>query len=439
MPEQQGVESPVRLRQRGIGHGTLFTNAVAYLFYCIMPLWFDIHWHGLRNYHASPSTLITINHKRDCDIIIVAPVLHIKRTAFRDRLRMYFVGRDDLFESGFLTGHLPVNWPWPLGNLIHHFKLAPIMRAFSAYPISSIVNKRFGPLINDVIDIEGDIRLADTVKENYLPTISRQTGDDVSTLQNLTLSEVLGYEYHSLHDLITDTGVLREGLARKVRAYSLRRIDEQLQVFAQILRDGGVCLLSPEGELSPDGRFWPVKSGLYRLLTLAHTGVTVLPVNTTYDFMTRRRMRVHVAVGEEIVVTGPTTKLELEHRVQHAIVSLGRVTMGQIGSEYLLWRLEAGKDTVTEAELDGALGARALVLKHAGLNLDERLTHEKAFHRRLRDFIAYCVGKRMLLRKARGVYLINPYRTEVYLGERRQDPLVYSHNELKSLLEHASR
>ena len=400
MPEQQGTDNPVRLRPRGIGHGTLFTNAVAYLFYCVMPLFFDVRWHGLENYHASPSTLITVNHKRDFDIMLVPPVLHIKRTAFRDKLRMYFVARDDLFEKGYLTGHLAVNWPWPVGNIIHQISLGPIVRAFSAYPMSSVINKRFGQLINEVMSINGDMRLSAAVKDDYIKTLASESGmDDISSLGNVPLSDVMSYKYHTLHDLITDTGVLKADLARKVRVRSLQQVEGQLQVFARILRDGGICLLTPEGQLSLDGRFWPVKSGLYRLVNLAGTPVTILPVNTTYDFMTTGRIRVYIAVGKEILLSEPMTKVALEQMVQRAVVNLGRVTMGQIGCEYLLWRLEAGRNAVSEAELADALSARALVLKNFGLNLDERLTNDRAFHRRLRQFVAiacvttYCLER----------------------------------------------
>jgi 1-acyl-sn-glycerol-3-phosphate acyltransferase len=435
MPRQQSIDSATQLQPRGIGHGALFANGVAALFYFTLPLFNDVHWHGLENYHASPSTLITINHKRDLDILLIAPTLHLKKTIFREPLRMYFVARDDLFEPGFLTAHFPFSFP--LGRLLHRVNLAPVMHAFSGYPISSVIHKRLGPLVKEVMQSEGDIRLGDTVKPDFVRKIAEQFGKEDTAVDRLTLSGFLGYEFRTLHEEFTDTGILKEGLARKVRRQSILDVEDQLRFFAGVLKQGGICLLSPEGRLSPDGHFWPVRSGLYRLLSLAGLDVTILPVNTTYDFMTRKRMRAHVAAGPEIKASGKFGKVELEQRVQRAIISLGRVTIGQIGSEYLLWRKEAGKGLICEDEFAEALSARALVLKNAGLNLDEQLTEERAFLRRLRDFLDYCVGKKILVGTSPRDYLINRDCTfTAFIGESYHNPVVYSHNELKSLLEH---
>jgi 1-acyl-sn-glycerol-3-phosphate acyltransferase len=334
-------------QQLGEVGGALFANWLASIFYLLFPMLYDIRWHGLENYRASPSTLITINHKRDSDLMIVAPALHIRRTLLRNKQRLYFVARDDIFEPGFLTSHFLIKWP--LGKLVHRINIALAMRALRAGPISLLIHKRVRPLMQDVIRSEGDIRLSEVVKRTYLEDFADRVNLlSASELADISVSDFLSYDYRVLHDEVTDVGILKEGLARKVRTQSLKRIEQQLKVFANILDDGGICLLAPEGDLSPDGRFWPVKSGLYRLLSMTRTDVTILPVNTTYDFMTQKRMRVYVDVGKEILLPKSLTKMELERRVQKDIVSLGRVTMGQLGSDYLLQKLESGKSGYSE-------------------------------------------------------------------------------------------
>jgi len=63
--------------------GTLFANWLASLFYFSLPFFYDIKLDGLQNYSASASTLITINHKRDLDLLVVAPILHLPRPCLR--------------------------------------------------------------------------------------------------------------------------------------------------------------------------------------------------------------------------------------------------------------------------------------------------------------------------------------------------------------------
>jgi len=280
--------------------GTFFANWLASFFYLLFPLLYDVKVNGLHNYTASPSTLITINHRRDLDIIITAPILHLRKTLFKNDLRPYFIARDDLFDPGFLSAHFFI--PRLLGKSIHKFNIANIMHALRAHPISHLVRKRTAPLLRDVIRTVGDLKLKDVIRQDKLGELVKIADEKHrADLNELSVSDLLGYDYCALHQCFSDVGILQEGLSQKVRKYSLNAIVKQLQVFARILDEGGVCLLAPEGHLSPDGRFWPVKSGLYRLLRMTKEEVRILPINTTYDFMTRGRMKINVSIGKEIL------------------------------------------------------------------------------------------------------------------------------------------
>ncbi len=285
--------------------------------------------------------------------------------------------------------------------------------------------------------MEGDLKLGGVIRKDELEKLNkllsrlRRAG-----LHELSVSDLLGYDYCALHQRFSDIGMLQEGLSRKVKKYSLNMIGKQLQVFARILDDGGVCLLAPEGHLSPDGRFWPVKSGLHRLLSLTKSEVRILPVNTTYDFMTRGRMRVYVNIGEEILRPKELRKVELERLVQRSIVNLGPVTMGQLGSEYLLRSLQAGHKVIHQDEMARELTLGVQKLNNAGLRLDDRLTVKPFFDRRLHDFIGYCCNKHILEGNTPGIYVIN--RDKVLNSSdfsHWENPVQYSSNEIKSLQE----
>lgn len=415
--------------------GTIFANWLASVFYILFPLLYDIRVSGLHNYTASPSTLVAINHKRNLDIIIAAPILHLRKTLFEDKLRLSFIARDDLFDPGFLTAHFLI--PWPLGKLLYPVNLAPIMRALRAHPISHLVRKRVGPLLRDVIRVEGDLKLGEVIRQDNLEEFAKLLGMPHSSgLSELSVSDFLGYDYCELHQCVSDVGILQEGLSRKVRKHSLNVIGQQLQVFARILDEGGICLLAPEGHLSPDGRFWPVKSGLYRLLSMTRRDVRILPINTTYDFMTRGRMRIYVGIGEEIIRPKELRKVELERLVQRNIISLGPVTMGQLGSEYLVRSLQAGCEVIHQDRLASELASKVQVLKNAGIRLDDRLIARPSFDRRLYDFIGYCRSKHILERSAPGTFIIKQDKVLNSTGYRHwENPVQYSSNELKSLQE----
>jgi hypothetical protein len=102
--------------------------------------------------------------------------------------------------------------------------------------------------------------------------------------------------------------------------------------------------------------------------------------------------------------------------------------MGQIGSEYLLRKLEADDINTNFLELREAIGQRIQSLKNTGLNFDERLLTCNGFEKRLTDFIAYCVQHRILLTYNNN-FIINRI-VETAENDFRLNPVRYSYNEL---------
>lgn len=417
--------------------GTLFANAFVFICCALFPLIYDVRWKGFNHYHALPSTLITITHKRDPDIVITAPVMHLKKTLFHNHRRMHFVAREDMFDPGFVNYHLM--FPFPRGPIIHRLNVSPFVRGLRAHPISFIVHQRVAPLLRDVLRHEGNIRLGDTLSPAGLAWFAgRLPAQKATELADLNLSTFLSYGYRNLHDTLTPAGILKDDLAHKLRAQTLKQIGQQVNVFIDILNKGGICMVAPEGDLSPDGKFSPIKSLLYRLLSRSSCKVTIQPVNITYDFMTLKRMRIYVDIGQGISFNNRTGKIEAEQEIRRSIVALGRVTVGQIASEYFLRKLESGEETTALAEMRPALASRLQILQDTGLNLDDRLLTEQSFEKRLADFINYCLRKEILKKQTNGTFIINPF-IEQRPGDFRRNPVRYSYNELLSLLEQAPK
>jgi len=415
--------------------GSVFANWLAVTFYVLFHSIYDIRLEGLENYTASPSSLITINHKRDLDIPVVASILHLRKTAFKNRLRMHFVARDDLFCPGFLTAHFPIFGI--TGKLVHRINLKPVMKALQAHPISQLVRNRISFLMREIMRIDGNLQLKQVIKPEGLEKFTQLLGmRNGFRLDDIKVSDFLGYSFCKLHHQVADKNILQGRLTRAIREKTLTAINEQLKDIALILDGGGICMLAPEGQLSPDGRFWPVKSGLFRLFSMTTSNIRVLPVNTTYDFMTRGRMRIYMTIGPELIDLRNYNKVELEQRVQKSIVTSGPITLGHLGSEYLLEILNEGRETFEELGLRDALSLRIEKLGAGNIRLEERLLTEPSLNRRVHDFLTYCVNKGIVSNIGNGSYRVSKSVIENDTYDKfHENPVRYSANELKSILE----
>jgi len=413
----------------------LFSNWLAVSFYTLFHTLYNIKVEGLDNYTASPTTLITINHKRDLDIPIVASILHLRKTPFSDKRRMHFVAREDLFQPGFLTAHFPIFGI--SGPLIHRINIKLVMIALRAHRISHLIRQRIGPLIRELGQPNDAILMKEVVNPSGLALFTQMLGGRSETdIGDITISDFLGYSYSILHQQTTDIKFVHSDFSRKLRERTLRKVSEQLKDIAQILNHGNICMLAPEGRLSPDGHFWPVKSGLFRLISMTTRDIRVLPVNTTYDFMTLRRMRIYMTVGRELTGVKGLNKINLEQLVQKNIVTLGPVTLSHLGSEFLLNMLDNGREDFKEQEYVIKTMQRVDQLRTRNIRLEERLLTEQRLKKRIGDFLGYCVKRGIISNKGDKSFVINRNLMKTRTFDKfHENPMKYSANELKSLLE----
>ena len=128
------------------------------------------------------------------------------------------------------------------------------------------------------------------------------------------------------------------------------------------------------------------------------------------------------------ILTNGLTKGDLERLVQRSIVTLGPVTLGQLGSEHILRTLHKGKETIEEKVLVDAVVGRAQELAGIGCRLEDRLATRQYISRRAHDFIGYCRHKRILSETGDNSYLINKDKVLGDMGCKHWQNAVYTLN-----------
>ncbi|UCE98332.1 MAG: 1-acyl-sn-glycerol-3-phosphate acyltransferase [Dehalococcoidia bacterium] len=412
-----------------------FTNGLAIFFYLLFHSIYDIRVKGLSNYKPSPSTIITINHKRDLDVPIVGSILQIQKLFFNNKLRLYYIARDDLFHPGFLTSHFPIFGI--TGRLIHKINLTPIMRALRAYPMGHITRNRIGYLVREMAQIDDKLQLNNVFKPSGLVTLSNLLGGkELSELAGVSVSNFLDYRYSVLFQKTTDVNILRDEWLKPIRRKTLDQIKKQLTLFTNILNKGDICLLAPEGGLSTDGRFWPVRSGLYRLVSNTIRDVKILPINTTYDFMTQGRMQIYINIGKEMTGLKQWDKTKLEKQVQMNLTSLTTVTMGQIGSSAIIGLLGEKHRSFKESELFNIISTKMKEINARGIHVDKRLLFKKSLNWRYRDFLKFCIKRKIIIPEPNeSSFQISTKVENNPNGRFNENPVGYSANELRSIFQ----
>jgi len=113
-----------------------------------------------------------------------------------------------------------------------------------------------------------------------------------------------------------------------------------LGVCWQVLRQGGVLMIHPEGTRSPDGRLQPFKKGVAVLAHHARCPVVPIHIEGGYEFWPKRsffprsRGRIVVTIGPPIYwrsISSPTAR-EFIQKLRTAIAALGEGPRGRIGS-----------------------------------------------------------------------------------------------------------
>ncbi|MFP3953654.1 MAG: 1-acyl-sn-glycerol-3-phosphate acyltransferase [Candidatus Bipolaricaulota bacterium] len=392
---------------------------------------FSLHVNGLENYSETPSTLIVANHKRDLDSVLLASVFYFRNGFLHPAHPVSFMGDENLFQPGFLG-----NWikgPGILKKVLQPFSLGYVLRGVHAYPIGKL-DFRSVP-VHDALRIiretNGDHRLNEIIKEEALQDL---LGDASFGHPDMTITEFFDSEGYPRKKI--KSNCFKSSFRKAVKKTKLFGVRRQLDTFIDLLDEGEIIYITPEGALSRNGMLGKLKDSLLILLDEANTDVVVTPTNITYDYLTDGRTNIFVNVGEEIEGLSGTDRKEQSDILRRRILKLTTVNLGQLTSYYLVNAEGNGREVVEEEKFCSKVREYLEKARDAGFHVDENLQSSQGFEERWRGYINYCEDREVLRRVGNGRFRLNDGlgydRTEIPRGYRRK-PVDYSANEIKDL------
>ncbi|MGH3010244.1 MAG: 1-acyl-sn-glycerol-3-phosphate acyltransferase [Gaiellaceae bacterium] len=322
-----------------------------------MPDLYDAVGHGMWAYsHAAfrvslldpdgfapePGTLIAITHRRESDVPVVAPALYFTMGGRRNTTgRMHFAARDDMFLPGFFAG-FPPDLPRPARRLLYRIGVGRWLPRVNVFPIRSAQVARVG----EVLATHADRPLAELLPEEEVAAFAERAGASPARA-----GDVLRGEYA---DLLwkpftpDDRGGLDEfWSARAAQAAG------DFRALVEVVRDGNVLLVFPEGRPSPDGEIGPIKPGIGALVRRGRPAA-VRPFAIAYDPLVKGRTRIHLAHG-------PPAQLPKDD-VEGALLALLRrampLTCGQVVAALLEDGAEAEVPALERTLADAVASAR---------------------------------------------------------------------------------
>lgn len=367
---------------------SIFYPGLTFLFYTGVRLLFDLRIKGLENFQFRPSTLIITNHKRDLDVVVIGPTLYFckKRSS---RSPIHFIAREDLFEPGFLAEMVP--FPQWIRRRLNSFNLNSLMRSLHAYPIRRFPECTVKEILTEAREIFGNREISRILKPEWQEKFrirARIVGKDEKWLR---LNDILHWDFREIWCPPGRINILRGKEIQEVMQKRQREIiDKQLSWFVKILDRGGIVFLTPEGTLSPDGKFCRIRDALYRLVWEAKVSLHLLPVNITYDFMNRKKISIFLNVGQEIDGLENLGRTALEAVARSRILALLVITFSQLASFYLWQKAQKSILSIKTEDFIHELWGMVVESKNSRLPIDERLLDPKYFHRQLNGLLEFC-------------------------------------------------
>ncbi len=291
---------------------------------------------GLEHLRLEPGTIVAPSHRSDNDVPVLVTTLYPRwaRAVAHGAPWPTFATDDHAFLQGFLSGY-PEGIPLWLRRLLWPIRVGGVLeRNLQCVPVREPNEMRLVEVLraNPRLALDGQLppelrtALARRAAEHGRP--APECAEDVlhGVYADLLWTEVE-------HDEAAPPGEhWREHERAAVQDF--RRL-------AQTLEAGGIVVIYPEGELSPDGRIGPLKAGM---ASLARRGRArwVQPVAISYDPLAGARPRVYVSIAPRIVPTPGRLASDVSDALRRAIP----LTAGQI----VAWQLGRGATSPTELD-----------------------------------------------------------------------------------------
>jgi hypothetical protein len=417
-----------------------YRNWVTMRFYLGSRMNYRLKVHGIKHFKYRPSTIIACGHKRDMDIPLVIPVFFLfQRPSRLKYLRLLYVAaRDDVFEDGFLMNYFPLLDQ--IRPVLARLSVKRIFDLLQACPVKLPDEQTVNQLLHETRRIEGNLAVSEAFDEEWQ---RRLLGENAGK-PDLTLSDVI---YRAPLEVLAQYAtprMFREPLATRIRQRHATTMVQQLRTMTRILEKGGMLLVLPQGQVTPDGRFSKMRAAITRLVLQTRAETTLLPTNITYDFMDTIRPSVTVLIGPEVTGLKHHTKNELAEIIREKVARLSCVTLGGLASRWLVAAANQGVEQVELSQMREEIWTEVQRLKEPGLYLDQQLQNRKEFDRRFNRFLQYARIKGGIFIFDGKVSRFNPKQSlTLNLASLQREecqnpddnPVRYCYNELTELLE----
>ncbi|MBS3739966.1 1-acyl-sn-glycerol-3-phosphate acyltransferase [Candidatus Bipolaricaulota bacterium] len=415
----------------------LLYNLIGISFRLGIKPYFDLQVDGLENYSETPSSLVVANHKRDLDSVLIATVLYYYNGFLSPATPISFMAAENLFQPGFLG-----NWikgPKLLKKILQPVSLGFILRKLHAYPISKL--DFHSVPVHDALRIiqeeDNDPQLREVIKKE--------------PLEKLLENSSLGSPYMRISEFFEREGYPRRKISSRhfksefrkaVKKSKLGAVKGQLTKFIELLNEGAILYITPEGGLSKDGTLGHLKDSLLILIDEADPEVTVVPTNITYDFMKQEKTRIFVNLGKEIRELDELEKKEKREKLRETILGLTTINFGQLASYHLVEAKEAGTERINEQDLLEQVIDNLEKFDREGFNIDDCLSSQEGISERWESYIGYCQKRKILTdirdggQKNDRIFTLSPElgydSNEIARGFKR-NPVNYCANEIRGL------
>jgi 1-acyl-sn-glycerol-3-phosphate acyltransferase len=298
------------------------------------------HVFGVEHLRLEPGTIIAPNHRSDNDVPVLVTTLYRRwaRAVAHGAPWPTFATDDHAFLPGFLGGY-PEGIPLWLRRLLWPIRVGGVLeRNLQCVPVREPNEMR----LVEVLRADPRLALDGQLPSELRTALARRAAERGRPVPERAADVLQGMYADLLWTPVEHDEVARPGdhwrEHRRSAVNDFRRLAETLEA-------GGIVVIYPEGELSPDGRIGTLRGGL---ASLARRGRArwVQPVAVSYDPLAGPRPRVYVSIAPRVVPVPGRVASDVAAALRRAMP----LTTGQI----VAWQLARGATSATELDAAAA-------------------------------------------------------------------------------------
>jgi hypothetical protein len=194
---------------------------------------------------------VAVTHRKESDVPVICPPLYFAMGGRRNTTgRMHFAARDDMFVPGFFAG-FPPDLPLRARRLLYRVGIGKWLPRVNVFPISAA-------------PAEGAAAAPSARSPSSSRGLPRRLNGPPRAGSTPARGEIVHGVYADLlwHPLSPeDTPGLEEFWSGRAAQAA-----GDFRTLVDIVRDGNVLIVFPEGRPSPDGEIGPIKPGIGALV-----------------------------------------------------------------------------------------------------------------------------------------------------------------------------